>query len=200
MVVCSGVKSQDIISYIEEHCRQNNYVFYNYPMWRLSSGWARNKAGLLTTSEIISLCDIDDPIHPQKCEYIKKVFEDQNVTGLVHSYYKTEEFNDWQQLNFDYELVNEIDPNLNPQNENWFDIPRTNIKTKNDERVAHGPISCRSKIIIEEEITYDETMLLGEDGKFCQDIVLHESYELYYTPQKLILYNCGGTEYRQKIQ
>ena len=126
---------------------------------------------------MVCFCDVDDAIHPQKCEYLKKVFKDSNVSALVHNYHRPKSFGGWEELNFEYKSIQKVER---------INLTCSNIRTKNDEDVAHGPISCRTNIF--KEITYNEKMQPGEDGTFCQDIVLHPEHHLYYTPQKLMVY------------
>ena len=85
------------------------------------------------------------------------------------------------------EPVISVEPDPDPVPKGWFNIPRTNVMTKNKEPVAHGPISIRGSTA--RYFKYKEDMPLGEDGTFCREIVNHPDFNLYYTPKKLIVYN-----------
>ncbi len=162
-------------------------------------GWARNKgsfSSILTShnrddDEVISFCDVDDDIHPKKCEFVKKVFVNPDVDALVHNYSRGELFPIWESVN-DKDVLNVepiilVEPNPDPVPEGWFNIPRTNVMTKNKQPVAHGPISIRASSA--QHFKYKENMPLGEDGTFCREIVNHPDFNLYYTPKKFIVYN-----------
>ena len=179
VVICSGLADTNAIDQLFNKCKKNNYIVYNYSKKRLLPGWARNTGGHISTSDVVCFCDVDDAIHPQKCEYVKKVFKYSKVSALIHNYHTPESFEGWEELNFVYESIERVER---------IDVGCTNIRTKKDEDVAHGPISCRTNMLINKEITYDETISPGEDGIFCQDIVRHPEHHLYYTPQKLMVY------------
>lgn len=158
-------------------------------------GWARNSGAFFNqgADEVISFCDVDDDIHPKKCEFVKKVFVNIGVDGLVHNYSRPETptFPSWEKVDdsdvIDVEPVMSVEPDPDPAPEGWFNIPRTNVMTLNKEPVAHGPISIRGAVA--QHLRYKENMPLGEDGTFCREIVNHPDFNLYYTPKKLIIYN-----------
>lgn len=158
-------------------------------------GWARNNGAFFNqgSKEIVSFCDVDDDIHPKKCEFVKKVFVNPDVDALVHNYSRPEvpTFPSWQSVNdsdvINVEQVIDMEPIPDPVPEGWFNIPRTNVITVNKEPVAHGPISIRGSIA--QHFRYKENMSLGEDRTFCGEIVNHPDFNLYYTPKKLIIYN-----------
>ena len=158
-------------------------------------GWARNSGAFFNqgNDEVVSFCDVDDDIHPKKCEFIKKVFANPEVDALVHNYSRPEviAFPSWDRVEdrdvIEVEPLVSVEPDPDPVPEGWFNIPRTNVMTKNKEPVAHGPISIRGSLA--QHLRYKENMPLGEDGTFCREIVNHPDFSLYYTPKKLIIYN-----------
>ncbi len=158
-------------------------------------GWARNNGSFFNqgNDEVISFCDVDDDIHPKKCEFIKKLFVNPEIDALVHNYGRPEmiTFPSWEKVEdkdvLNVEPVLFVEPDPDPVPEGWFDIPRTNVMTENKQPVAHGPISIRGYVA--KHFRYKENMSLGEDGIFCREIVNHPNFNLYYTPKKLIVYN-----------
>ena len=156
-------------------------------------GWARNTGAFFNqgNDEVISFCDVDDDIHPKKCEFVKKVFVNPEVDALVHNYDRPEVQVTWDRVEDKHvvqvEPVISVEPPPDPVPDGWFNIPRTNVMTKNKEPVAHGPISIRGSVA--QHFRYKENMPLGEDGTFCREIVNHPNFNLYYTPKKLIVYN-----------
>jgi glycosyltransferase involved in cell wall biosynthesis len=185
LVVSSGLNKDYHI--ILGRLRNRGISTYN-SVERKLPGWARNTGGLFAKGDVICFCDVDDDIHPQKCEIIKQVFSKSEVSGFVHNYYtpKTWWDNGWEQLEgVDIEEITKIESDHLP--EKWHDTPRTNVMTDNHEPVCHGHLSCRKEIF--DHLQYDENMSLGEDGTFCQGIVNHSDFRLFYSNKKLIIYN-----------
>tara|TARA_R110000824_G_scaffold325799_1_gene512689 strand:- start:1723 stop:2289 length:567 start_codon:yes stop_codon:yes gene_type:complete len=158
-----------------------NYVLYNLPSRKLA-GWARNKGALISTGEVIVFCDVDDKIHPQKCEYMKRVFQNPEVSAVVTNYYSPKDFDGWQDLNFEYEEILEHD--------NCLIAP-------NRADVCHGHLSCRTDIFLIDKIWYDEDKKRGQDTKFCNRICDHPDHKIFYTPQKLLVYYPSQTRRRR---
>jgi glycosyltransferase involved in cell wall biosynthesis len=160
---------------------------FNSPQKR-KPGWARNSGGKLCLKEVIMFIDVDDFIHPRKCEFMKKVFnENPEVDAVVHNYLDPGQ--QWEDINnFELYEVTQADPDPDPIPPGWFDIPRTNVTCPVEgQRLHHGHMTCKTKIF--QDLCYDESMSLGEDGTFCRSILEHPDYKLFYTPQKLIIYN-----------
>jgi glycosyltransferase involved in cell wall biosynthesis len=166
---------------------------------RMLPGGARNKGGEFATGDVICFCDVDDPIHPQKCEVIKRVFDNKDVDALLHSYnLDTDQFSEIEDLdNIELERVIEVDPRWEqdqkctpPIDGGYYcidgDLPHTNIVTPSGRSAHHGHISVRKEIC--NEIKYIEHMRIGEDGAFCQSVVKSNKFSLYYTPLILINY------------
>ncbi len=146
-------------------------------------GWARNSGAFFNQGrdEVISFCDVDDDIHPKKCDFIKSVFVNPDVDALIHNYSRPEVlcFPSWENVD-DIDVLN-IEPVTNVEQE------RTNVMTNHKEPVAHGPVSIRGNVA--QHFRYKENMSLGEDRIFCREIVNHPDFNLFYTPRKLIIYN-----------
>ena len=166
LIIASGLKKKS-----EGRSSTKVYTFEN----RMSAGAARNKGGELATSEVVCFCDVDDPIHPQKCEVIKRVFDNTSVDALLHNYntnsVKFEEVG-IQQIALE-KIVGCDSP------------PSTNVQNESGRPIAHGPISIRKEIA--NEIFYGDSSF-GEDGLFCQSIFKSDKFGLYYTPLTLINY------------
>lgn len=189
VVVCSGLGQ--VSSNLMEKMRKENVVFYNSPTRKLP-GWARNVGAMISTGEVVAFCDVDDAIHPNKCCILKDVFKDSNVSALLHNYHLPNSFGGWElnnQLKFEVEEITEEEPAPEPVPNGWFDIPRTNVMSPSRTPIHHGHISCRTEIFLSKAVAYDEDMSLGEDGTFCRSILHHPDYRLFYTPEKLIIYN-----------
>jgi glycosyltransferase involved in cell wall biosynthesis len=186
-IVCSGLQKEGYKVF--EIAKKYNCAVYNSPIRHLA-GWARNTGGFICNTDVISFCDVDDSIHPQKCEFIKRVFENKNISALVHNYHTLETWNGRWDFISDFsveEIVKTEDTPPDPIPAGWFDIPRTNVLTEKKEPVCHGHVTCR-KQVFEDGIRYNEEMSLGEDGTFCRAILANKKHNLFYTAQKLILY------------
>lgn len=155
-------------------------------------GGARNQGGKFATGDVVCFCDVDDPIHPQKCEIVKKIFENNpNVDALIHAYkFNSQEFEPYDSSNIEIEQITEVDPRWEKEQNYVFDpqskgLPRTNIVVPSGNPAHHGHLSCKKEIF--DTLKYREEMWVGEDGDFCQSIVKSQ-YKLFYTPLVLINY------------
>lgn len=150
-----------------------NTVFYTD---LLSAGSARNKLIDISSSDIICFCDIDDEIHPKKCEIVKKLFGDYDMNALVHSYhinYHAFDYIDTQ--NLEIHKITGVDPN--PLS--------VNLLCPVNGDIAHGHISVKKKIL--NNIRYTNSSN-GEDGIFCRQIFNLDANKMFYSPLKLINY------------
>jgi len=183
LVIASGLKSLG--------CNDPKIKIYVFEK-RMFAGGARNKGGELATGDVVCFCDIDDPIHPQKCEIIKRAFGNQDVDALVHNYrLDTLDFSPIQDTqDIEIEKVTSVDERWEKEQNYIFapheDIPRTNVKAQSGKPVCHGHLSAKKELLA--KIKYREDMWMGEDGDFCQSIVKSKKFDLYYTPLKLINY------------
>ena len=144
---------------------------------RMLPNKARNKAGSLSSADIICLSDVDDTPHPQKIEVVRKVFEYENVDALVHNYNMNDtNFSVIENL-VDIEKIIEKEPYIHS----------TNIMPPSRLPVHHAHITARSKVF--EDVKGPEHMNFGEDGMFCRGI-LDSGYNFYYTKHNLISYSC----------
>lgn len=194
VVVCSGLekKSFTLIEKVKKFnfsSEHTEYAAYNSPHRKLP-GWARNIGGLISTGDVIVFCDVDDAIHPQKCEFVKEVFKNKEVSALVGNYHLPGSFGGWEDLDVsNYEQVTEVEPDPEPVPDGWFNVPRVNVMAPSKKPISHGHMTCRSDMFIRDQMAYKENMPLGEDGTFCRSILDHPEHKLFYTPQKLIIYN-----------
>lgn len=196
LVVCSGLEKLEV--------SDPNVKVYTFPA-RMLPGGARNKGGELATGDVVSFCDTDDPMHPQKIEILGQIFKNEAVDALVHDYGldspdfapipNTEEI--------EIEQVTEVDERWEKEQNHIFDphsgsvvfdgekmvshdIPHTCVKAPSNRPLHHGHISAKKEVFA--DLKYREDMWLGEDGDFCQSIVKSPKYSLYYTPLSLINY------------
>lgn len=193
VIVCSGLKDESIlllekVQELNFERKDTGYVVYNSP-YRKLPGWARNIGGVISTGEVVVFCDVDDSIHPQKCQFIKGVFQNKEVSAIVGNYHLPGSFDGWKDLALQYEEITEVEPDPYPVPAGWFNIPRVNVMAPSKKPIAHGHMSCRTELFTKNQVTYKEDMPLGEDGTFCRSILAHSDYRLFYTPQKLIIYN-----------
>tara|TARA_B100000929_G_scaffold278449_1_gene254707 strand:- start:18 stop:692 length:675 start_codon:yes stop_codon:yes gene_type:complete len=144
---------------------------------RMLPGGARNVGGELATGDVVCFCDVDDPIHPQKCEIVKRVFDNKNVDALIHNYNLGQE---------EFIMVSDLDQIPIEKVTTIDSPPSTNIEVPSKLPATQGHMSARKKVL--SDIKYKEDIVLGEDGMFCQSIVKSSKYSLYYTPLILINY------------
>tara|TARA_Y100001938_G_scaffold149724_1_gene237650 strand:- start:380 stop:1051 length:672 start_codon:yes stop_codon:yes gene_type:complete len=186
LVITSGVGSGSIVW----DASKPNLTIKTFEQRKLPGG-ARNQGGKFAKGDIVCFCDVDDPIHPQKCEIVKKIFEENpEVDALVHSYkFNTKEFNTYDPSEIPIEKVTEVDERWEKEQNYVFnphkELPKTCVITPSKGDVHHGHLSCKKEIF--NDLKYREEMWLGEDGDFCQSIV-KSSYSLFYTPLVLINY------------
>lgn len=146
---------------------------------RISSGEARNKLIQNSKSDVLCMCDIDDEIHPQKCETINQIFVDTNVAAMVHDYnigHTKFNFFDLEKDLKTFEIEN-IDPNPNS----------TNILCPINGDITHGHITINKKLIVDNNLSYPDSSI-GEDGIFCRKILALHNSKFLFCPLKLINY------------
>lgn len=146
---------------------------------KLSAGEARNKAIDISSSDIICFCDVDDELHPQKCEIIRSIFSnDQTIDMVVHDYNNGS-------CNFDYIFlshinliqITDIDPNPTS----------TNLMCPISGNITHGHCVIKKQTIVDNKIKYTNSSY-GEDGLFCRSVLGINNSNVMYTPLKLINY------------
>lgn len=142
---------------------------------RASAGKARNECIKNSSSDIICFCDVDDEIHPQKCEIIKKVFsENEKVDAIVHDYnFGRQEFKPIEISNIVLHKIAGID--------------KTCLLCPIDGKIAHGPICVRRSAIQNYKLEYED-LSYAEDGLFCQRLFQANSDGLFFLPYELINY------------
>ena len=186
LVITSGTGSGPIMW--DGH--KPNLTIKSFEQRKLPGG-ARNQGGKFAKGDVVCFCDVDDPIHPQKCEIVKKIFEDNpNVDALIHAYeFNSHEFETYDSNNIEIEQITEVDPRWEKEQNYVFDphksLPLANIIVPSGNPAHHGHLSCKKEIF--NTLKYREEMWIGEDGDFCQSIVKSQ-YKLFYTPLVLINY------------
>ena len=138
-------------------------------------GWVRNTGGAVSNMDIVLFFDIDDIIHPQKLQWVRKIFNEYECDMLVHNYNLPpfQPFIMYEQLDR-IEKINQVASNC------------VNLRTIHNEGITHGHVTIKRSILA--HMKYNEGKSVGEDGEFCQQI-FHNSYNIYYCYYPLIYYN-----------
>lgn len=145
----------------------------------MSAGEARNQLLKISSSDIVCFCDIDDEVHPQKCEIVKHVFSKTGCCALVHDYeFGHNEFETIDTHQVKTYRITDADNNPNSTN---LTCPIS------DGKIAHGPISVNREFILRNHLYYPN-MSYGEDGMFCRNILRTDMSKILYTDSKLINY------------
>ena len=194
LVITSGISSGPIVW----DSNKPNLTIKTFE-YRMLPGGARNQGGRFAKGDVVCFCDVDDPIHPQKCEVIKRVFGNSDVDALLHNYnMDTHEFSKIDDIeNIEIEKVTkfdsrweEVQKSTPPIDGGYYcidgDLPRTTVTIDSGRPATHGHLSVRKEVL--SEIKYIENMRIGEDGEFCQSIIKNDKFSLYYTPLVLINY------------
>lgn len=144
---------------------------------RINQSKARNIGASITKSDYIIFFDVDDYPHKQKIQITKKIIKDTECDFFVHNYYTSTEdsikiFSTENLEDFELHQIKEINSRC------------TNLIVK-DYPITHGHVCVKRSIF--NTIRFNELMRVGEDGKFCQDLVTN-GYNGIYCPIKLIQY------------
>lgn len=178
---------------------KQNIIFDCVPFKQLA-GANRNRGMQRSTGEIIMFLDADDFYHAQKIEITKYLFETTNNLDLLLHNYKVIHHNNKKKNNWDWEreitfsmLENCTKKYKKVMYDNTF--PRngengtTNINGTGFS-LTHGVIAI-SKNVKEKGFRYNETASLGEDGRFCQEILFDTSTgNVLAIDLKLMGYHC----------
>ena len=170
LVIVSGVDKIPATKYAQENNLKIKF-FRN----QMLAGGARNKGAELAGGDIVCFCDVDDPIHPQKCQIMRVVFSERDIDAVVHNY---------QNKSKDFIKI-EKNQILQGMEEITEYGGGSNVSAPSKMPIAHGPLSGRKEIF--EDLKYLEDIGRGEDGLFCNSIVDSE-YSLFYLPHCLINY------------
>ena len=182
LVIASGMPDGSIV------CNDSNIKIYTLEN-RVLPATARNVGADCATGDIVCFCDVDDPIHPQKCEIIKTIFLNENIDALVHSH--LDNSSDFKNIPKE-EMLEGLEKIVEFSGE-------TNVIPPSKLAVAHGPISAKKEVF--EDLKYDKFTMsyveqsdgtykyfhTGEDCYFCRSIV-YSKYSLHYIPLSLINY------------
>jgi len=177
IVFCSGANPEVVDSIVLEESGKTVPVRLVSVKDTCTAGTARNMALEFSSSDIISFCDVDDFMHPQRMEAVRHVFDNNDVDLFVHNYVKgyrgkqtltpPKKIDD---LNSDLYEILEHDKNS------------TNLIAKY--AIAHGPCSVKRDVL--KAIKY-QNWNYAEDGDFCQR-VLKSGYKVLGTSHKLLYY------------
>ena len=177
VVFCSGANPEVADSIVLEESGETVPVRLVSVENTCSAGTARNMALEFSSSDIISFCDVDDFMHPQRIEEVRHVFENNDVDLFVHNYTRGDR---GQQNASPPERIHDLNSGLYEILEH--DKNSTNLIAKY--AIAHGPCSVKRDVL--KAIKYQDWNY-AEDGDFCQR-VLKSGYKVLGTSHKLLYY------------
>lgn len=140
----------------------------------LYAGGARNQGGEFASCDLVTFCDIDDLIHPQKIEVTREAFShNPTADAFVHNYSKgnVKEFPLIKTFKF-YEITDHRSIYLKPPEHGFSEV-------------THGHLTIRRSIL--EDKQYDHKLRRGQDAEFCSGL-FHGKYKIFYSNEKLISY------------
>lgn len=177
--------SMSEISEIPTFLGKKSYPFVvNCHVWGTKMNVAQNTNTALSmlTTDILSVIGGDDMMHPQRCDFLLRAFQNRQVDIVVHNFLQSDHVNedflksryDLMELYIDY--IDTVFPNQ---------IYPSNKKEHLD--FANGFISFRSGIF--ERFKYDESPESEyiEDSLYTRALV-EAGYGISYIKQKLVLY------------
>jgi len=180
LLFTSGCSVKNLEQYIEP-----NIGLISLPD-EVSAGSARNtvidamfSSSIRGGSQILMFCDVDDQIHPQKCEIVRDVFGYNSlITALVHGYNEDSPV---------FQLYSKEECNTIYKIKEIERPPRTNlISPIPTGKICHGHVTIKIDAALSNNIRYTN-ISMGEDGLFCQTWASHNLY-VGYIPLSLINY------------
>ena len=145
---------------------------------RYSEGEARNAGGKASKCNIVQFFDVDDHVHEQRVEFVKKAFDITNCDALVCSY-KTGVHSGFDKLVFNPDLLFEC--YWGPDDGD----AKGQLRANPDCNIAHGPIAIDPEVL--ETISYT-TDVRAADCKFGNKLISNKKKVFYYH-EELMHYN-----------
>lgn len=177
LVLVSGVPDENHLNIEVKNTQAKIHFFKD----RMLPNKARNTIADIATGDVICLSDVDDIPHHQKIELVKKIFQNKEVDALVHNYIMSYgDFSDIENINNAVENIEKIIEDDGSRS--------TNILAPSRKGIHHAHITARKDVY--KDVKGPEDMKFGEDGMFCRAI-LNSKYNMYYTDQKLIIYDTN---------
>jgi hypothetical protein len=142
-----------------------------YPLY---AGGARNQGGKFASCDLVTFCDIDDLIHPQKIEVTREAFSrNPTADAFVHNYSKgnVEKFPLIKTFKF-YKITDHRSIYLKPPAHGFSEV-------------HHGHLTLRRSIL--NAAQYDPQLRRGQDSEFCFKL-LQSKYEIFYSNERLVSY------------
>tara|TARA_R110000744_G_scaffold286609_1_gene397908 strand:- start:79 stop:741 length:663 start_codon:yes stop_codon:yes gene_type:complete len=140
----------------------------------LYAGGARNQGGKFASCDLVTFCDIDDLIHPQKIEVTREAFlRNPTADAFVHNYSKgaVKEFPVIKTFKF-YEIADHRSIYLKPPEHGFSEV-------------THGHLTLKRSIL--DKCQYADKLRRGQDAEFCSGL-FHNKYKIFYSNEKLISY------------
>jgi len=144
----------------------------------------RNRGIQIAKNKYVMNCDSDDLIHFQKIEIMTRILKHRPDTNLIcHNF--------WSIRDSDKTITNSINVDnleLFTNNEQFIidtkkKLPGTNLG------ILGFPVHHAHVLFNKEcNILYREDLVIGEDGKFCQDILFNHR-NVVYLNLKLVVYH-----------
>lgn len=192
VVSCSSTESIDEIPYKKENYKYKLEIYTHKE--RKDAGENRNYAISKIDTDILSVFDGDDIMHPQRLDVIEKCFENPNVKYLIHN------FEDILNLNIkeNYPIYNKYPFEYNKLSVcPWGAVVRLN---EFDEIIYNSYDLHNSQISIVKEIY--KNMLYSErkedvyqcDTLYSRSIINMFKYNVAYCPLKLSRYKPNNTQ------
>ena len=182
VVSCSSCEASDI---------PPSYYHYSFPLRIITHSEKRNSAQNRNTAlshldtDLITLMDADDQMHPQRLEIIEYCFQNSNIELLVH-FYETRADRDFVKYDtFPFELNKlYVCPWRSVQHINY---PRGDI-------IHNSQVSLRRKTLEKVKYREGEAYFGRDDALFVGDIILLYPNTNAYCPLRLSKYVPSRTQ------
>jgi hypothetical protein len=135
--------------------------------------------------DFITFIDADDIMHPQRIEFIMKVFEETNADIVLHNFYWEKcDFNDKEELVYRENSLKQCRSGCITHNE---------PKYVNVEYIHHSQVSVKQNIL--KKVTFPEgkEFLKREDCVFCYSVFSLENIKNVYITNKLSYYKPSNS-------
>lgn len=154
----------------------NNVTLIKIDTWE-KPGINRNIGSKECTSGIILYQDVDDVLHPQRCEIVEKCFEKYDCSLLLHLadqeyQYKNTIYSEYNMIKREFvneTLINETNLFNSDEHVN-FSYYFGNRNNKNKHSSIHHGMCCVSADVMKENIDIWKNFYSAEDLQFVSDI------------------------------